>query len=135
MGSGAGLGTNPSNPLIKETVAPLTEEGPQLLLGVPVPVPVLFPGRQHLKLAGPGQRPETVFPLAHVLAERQLPPSPHVGLVQHFTWPGSLGQNPVWDVPPEEEQDAVVMHTPGVPFAVQGPLRAARARIAVKRMA
>lgn len=45
-GSGEGLGTNPSNSLIKLTVAVLTGGGVH---------PVA--GRQHLKSAGPGQRP------------------------------------------------------------------------------
>jgi len=40
----------------------------------------------------------------------------------------------VKDVPPEEEQEEVVIHTPGVPDAVQGPLSAALAKIAVKKM-
>lgn len=38
------------------------------------------------------------------------------------------------DVPPEEEQEEVVIHTAGVPDAVQGPLSAAFVKIAVKRM-
>jgi hypothetical protein len=45
-GSGEGLGTKPSNSLIKLTVAVLTGGGVH---------PVA--GRQHLKSAGPGQRP------------------------------------------------------------------------------
>lgn len=46
VGSGEGLATKPSNSLIRLTVAVLTAGGAQAA-----------PGRQHLKSAGPGQRP------------------------------------------------------------------------------
>lgn len=108
---------------------PLTEDGPQFVFG-----PGVYPGRQHLKSAGPGHRPDTVLPLPQVLANWHAPPLPHFGFVQHLTFAGSLGQKPVKDVPPEEEQEDVVIHTPGVPDAVQGPLRAALATTAVKMM-
>jgi len=78
--------------------------------------------------------PETVLPLPQVLAKWHVPPLPHFGFVQHLTFAGSLGQKPVKDVPPDEEQEDVVIHTPGVPDAVQGPLSAALATIAVNRM-
>ena len=46
MGSGEGLATKPSNPLIRVTVAELTAGAAQL-----------EEGRQHKKLLGPGQSP------------------------------------------------------------------------------
>lgn len=38
---------------------------------------------------------------------------PQLGLVQHFTSAGSLGQAPLMATPPEEEQVDVVTQTPG----------------------
>jgi len=53
-GSGSGLETRPSDPLTKSTVASLTEDGgPQL-----EPDRGLKPGKQQVKLLGPGQRPK-----------------------------------------------------------------------------
>ena len=75
-----------------------------------------------------------MLPLPQVLANWHVPFEPHFGFVQHLTFAGSLGQKPVKDVPPEEEQEDVVIHTPGAPEAVHGPLSAALAKIAVKRM-
>jgi hypothetical protein len=46
---------------------------------------------------------------------------------------GSLGQNPGWDVPPDEEQELVDRQTPGVLPAVQGPFRAPCAKVTVRR--
>jgi len=44
-----------------------------------------------------------------------------------------LGQNPAWDVPPDEEQELVVKQTPGVLPAVQAPFMAPYAKVAVRR--
>jgi len=92
-------------------------------------------GRQHLKLAGPGQRPVTVFPDSQAFTSLQVPPEvPQTGFVQHWTFLGSLGQNPGVDVPPLEAQEEVVAQMPGVPLAMaQGPFRAAY--VTVGRMA
>lgn len=60
---------------------------------------------------------------AHEEVKRHVPPLPHA-LVQHWTFVGSLGQNPACDVPPPEEQSLVAMQTPGVLPAVQAPFRA-----------
>lgn len=38
---------------------------------------------------------------------------------------GSLGQKPMWDVPPATAQFPVETHTPGVPFTLQRPFTAA----------
>jgi hypothetical protein len=125
MGSRYGLLTKPSKPFIMLTVAALTAEGGQFFGGFVFGPGAVF-GRQHLKLEGPGQRPETVFPDSQLFTFIQLPPFPQTGLTQHLISAGSLGQKPVCDVPPLEEHDAVDTHTPGVPFATeQGPLRAA----------
>lgn len=131
VGSGAGLATNPSNFLMRAIVAALTAGAAQPEAG-----------RQHLKSVGPGQRPSmvklaavqeifsteraspvAVLPVVHEEVKRHVPPVPHV-LVQHRTSSGSLGQNPVCEVPPPEEQLVVVMQTPGTPLAVQAPFRA-----------
>lgn len=138
VGSGEGLATKPSKLLIRLTVAALTAGGAQAA-----------PGRQHLKSAGPGQRPgasgsgqslslhesmaeenipEAVLPEAQALVKRQLPPLPQEVLVQHRTLSGSLGQNPEWVVPPPLVQSVLTRQTPGVPPALQAPLTAARAK-------
>lgn len=49
---------------------------------------------QHLKLAGPGHRLDTVVP-EHWLVQRQFPPLPQLVLVQHLTSSGVPGQAPV----------------------------------------
>jgi hypothetical protein len=55
IGSGPGLEANPSNCLMRSSVALLTIGEPQPGLPPPPPPPPP-PGRQHLKSAGPGQR-------------------------------------------------------------------------------
>jgi hypothetical protein len=120
-------------------VPPLTEEAPQLFdgfggwLGLGVGRPDF--GKQHLKLAGPGHSPVTVFPDSHALTSLQVPPAvPQTGLVQHWTFTGSWGQNPGVDVPPLAPQEAVVTQTPGVPLAMEhAPFSAACAVVARKR--
>ena len=69
------------------------------------------PGRQHLKVEGPGQRPDayegvrwccvqeedggrTVLPEAQAEEKRQFPPVPQEVLVQHLMSAASLGQAP-----------------------------------------
>jgi hypothetical protein len=66
-----------------------------------------------MKLAGPGQRLGTEL-LAQSLVQRQLPSLllPHLGLVQHLTSAGSLGQAPLMVVPPLDEHPDVEMQTP-----------------------
>ena len=90
----------------------------------PPGVPPLL-GSQHLKVAGPGQRPVFEVPL-QLDVKRQLPPEPHSGLIQHLTLSGSLGQKPERKEPSPAAQLDVVMQTPGVPLIEQGPLTAAR---------
>jgi len=89
-------------------------------------------GKQHLKLAGPGHSPVTVFPDSQSLTFLHVPPDvPQTGLVQHWTFTGSLGQNPGVEVPPLAPQDEVVTQTPGVPLAIeQGPFNAACVMVA-----
>jgi len=65
------------------------------LIGPFVDEPSSPPGRQHLKSAGPGQRPDTVFPLEHCETHWQLPPEEQEGLVQHLMSLGVPGQAPV----------------------------------------
>jgi len=60
----------------------------------------------------------------HVLVKRHVPPSPHF-LVQHLTLLGSLGQKPVWIVPPDAEQALVGRQIPGVLPTLHAPLIAA----------
>jgi len=67
-----------------------------------------------------------------VLENRQIPPDPQA-FVQHWTSAGSLGQNPAWDVPPEDEQELVERQTPGVLPAVQGSFTAACANVTTRR--
>ncbi len=137
-GSGAGLGTNVSNDLIMLMVAVLTGGHPPPL---PPPPPPPLAGRQHWKVAGPGQRPTrhrqrlidesgmtgepaAVFPVVHGEVKRQFPPAPQDVLMQHLTSAGSLGHSPENDWPPPPLHEEVEMQTPGVPFAVQGPFTA-----------
>ena len=68
------------------------------------------------------------MPVVQVLENLQTPPDPQV-FVQHWTFVGSFGQNPGWDVPPEDEQELVVMQIPGALPAVQGPFNAASATV------
>ena len=65
---------------------------------------------------------------SQLLVERQLPPEPHSGLMQHLTLSGSFGQKPERKDPSAAAQFEVVTQTPGVPSIEQGPLRAARER-------
>lgn len=74
-----------------------------------------------------------MFPLAHWLVNLQFPPEPQAVLVQHLTSAGSLGQYPLWEIPPPEEQVEVEIQVPGVPPTEQGPLRAAWERPTVRR--
>jgi len=68
--------------------------------------------------------PVCVFPVVQELVKRQVPPLPHV-LVQHLTSEGSLGQYPLWVVPPADVQELELKQTPGVLPAVQASLIAA----------
>ena len=65
---------------------------------------------------------------SQLLVERQLPPEPHSGLIQHLTLSGSLGQKPERKDPSAAAQFVVVTQTPGVPSIEQGPFGAARER-------
>jgi hypothetical protein len=68
---------------------------------------------QHLKALGPGHSPETELP-AQSLFQRQFPvlPLSHLGLVQHWTLAGVLGQAPLMLVPWLAEHLDVVTQTP-----------------------
>ena len=53
--------------------------------------------------------------------------------MQHLISVGSLGQYPLCEVPPLLLQDVVLIHTPGVPPTLHGPLRAASTTAAVTK--
>jgi len=81
-------------------------------------------GKQHLKLAGPGQSPARTEPEEHVEAHLQSPPVvPQLALVQHLMSVGVPGQAPEIKSPPPAVHAAVAIQTPGRPPApVQGSL-------------
>ena len=92
----------------------------------PPPPPPPPPGTQHLKPAGPGQRPVRVLVL-HWFVHLQVPPELHEDLVQHLMSLGRPGHALLMYLPPFAEQSAVGMQTPGaLPAPVQRPLRVAR---------
>jgi len=89
--------------------------------------PLEPPERQHLKLVGPGQKPEAVEP-EHCEAQRQFPPDEQEALVQHLTLSGVPGQALEMYRPPSAVQESVWMQTPGAPFSpVHCPLTSERA--------
>ena len=60
------------------------------------------------------------LPVVQLLLKRHVPPFPHF-LLQLLMLSGSLGQFPLWKVPPPLVHDEVEMHIPGWLPLLQAP--------------